>query len=370
VPSQKPRLTKLRALLPDYRQRVLAAPWPGRAGPSRRDTLLAMAEVAWRSNSDEFTASQYQLAPLAGVTQPTVSRALKWLRDEGYVELLKAARHNKDTKGSRYRLVLDHPMLGVVNAASLPEAAAAASNLNLTSVGTDNDSRMTTPLVNAESALVRGVPGVVNAESALVEGVPGKHPVWDQDSLGRKALGIWAALQRVQPATAAGLAKEAGASRNTTKKHLRKLAEHGLAAQDGDRWVRHERDLDELLAELGAGGLRQARTDRYADRSIGYQRELKRRAEREREREAPKPEPPKRPRLTRGGPQADVVAAASTAGRAQDAAAAGKRGQRVTSLPKRLAVCQGPERHEQEFSEATLGHLSCSKCKAPFGWTA
>jgi hypothetical protein len=195
---------------------------------------------------------------------------------------------------------------------------------------------------------------------------------------------VWETLGRVAPTTVADLARAAGRHRNPARKALRKLAEHGLASKDGDRWVWRERDLDELAAELGAGQLRERRRQRYAADREGHQRHLERQAEREREREErrlqreqrdrteaaqPAPERPKRRSLARRGHEPDLVAASQAAQRDQMAAADGKRGQRA-ALARRRAVCQGPEGHEQWFSDATLDHLSCGACGARFRWAA
>jgi hypothetical protein len=351
-----PTLTRL--LLDDYELRVLAAAvWKGKAGLSEKSVLLAHKEAAHAANSyDGYSASQRRLSERSGRSLPTTNKANRRLLAKRFLELVEQGER-ADDEPFRYRLKLDHPHLPAADANLNSKLRDALSVLRLgeTNLNAGGDANLNT------------------TELKLEPPPPCRHVtvqfrvVWDEDGLGRMAHEVWDALARIAPATVADLVKETRRAPATVRKMLRELERHKLAAHGGNQWTWLERDLDELAAELGAGPLRERRRQRYAaDREARQERK----AEREREREQAEAEPKrlKRPSLARDR-GADLVAASQADEQRQIAAAAGRRGQR-SPLPRRRAVCQGPERHEQWFSEATLGHLSCSACGARFGWAA
>jgi hypothetical protein len=369
-----PTLTRL--LLDDYELRVLAAAvWKGKAGPSRRNVLLAHKQAAHEANRhDGYGASQRWLSERSDRSLPTTNKANRWLLAERFVELV-AQDERADDEAFRYRLVLDHPLL-----------PAAEPNLNsqlrdaLSALGLESE-----PSLNSHAE--------ADSSSPLSRLTVKGWLVWGSDGLGHVAGEVWGALARIAPTTVADLAVETGRHPTTVRKALRRLERHGLAAHGGHQWTHLERDPDELVAELGAGPLREQRYkwrhQRYAADREGFAAHREDRAEREQERQerqlqrqqdrpaAPQPAPKRprrRPPMTdqpkRSTPETDLVAAAETATAKQMAAAAGRRVQRMAPLPERLAVCQGPEQHEQWFTDATLGHLSCAACKAPFRWAA
>lgn len=75
--------------------------WSGQAGVHRRCVLDALCLVAWETGRDEFDIDQRRLALTAGVTQPTASRALAWLRESGWVTRVGAPG---GLRSDRYRL--------------------------------------------------------------------------------------------------------------------------------------------------------------------------------------------------------------------------------------------------------------------------
>jgi DNA-binding MarR family transcriptional regulator len=247
----------------DYRQRVLAAAfWRGQAGLSERAVLLAMQEVAWQANSLIFSSSQRQLAERASKRPQTVRGAIGRLVARGLVERPEGEERAAD-KALTYRLVLDHPLLPSVHS-NRPTSGSGAGQGPSGAVHSNRPSN----LVPRPLPLFRHGTGPI-----------GVHSIWDDDGLGRTALVVFEALGRVQDATVAALTSATGLHRNIVRKHLHRLAEHELAAHHGYVWVRLERDLDKLAAELGAGKLRQRRREQHQREREGHQRHLARQAE-------------------------------------------------------------------------------------------
>ncbi|CAG7636079.1 hypothetical protein SIM91_04845 [Rhodococcus opacus] len=75
--------------------------WTGHAGVHRRCVLDALCLVAWETGRTEFDIDQRRLALTAGVTQPTASRSLSWLRDNGWITRIDASR---GARSDRYRM--------------------------------------------------------------------------------------------------------------------------------------------------------------------------------------------------------------------------------------------------------------------------
>jgi hypothetical protein len=106
---------------------------------------------------------------------------------------------------------------------------------------------------------------------AAAAGGEAVHDVFVWRGLGGVAGLLYARLERAAPVTVRLLAARTGWRRETMRRHLRRLARHGLAAiAAGGGWIRGEADLDEVAAELGTAGTLTGRAEEYVRQRAAY----------------------------------------------------------------------------------------------------
>jgi len=92
--------------LPRFREAIRQTEWSGIAGKSDQAVALALFKIAERVGSLEIGASVREIGELAGVSRYTAQRALKNLRQIGYIRLIFLC--TLFSNSNIYRLLLPH----------------------------------------------------------------------------------------------------------------------------------------------------------------------------------------------------------------------------------------------------------------------
>ncbi|GBF17369.1 hypothetical protein Br6_04775 [Rhodococcus sp. Br-6] len=211
---------------------AVVAPWTGHAGVHRRSVLDALCLLACETGALEVDIDQRRLALTAGVTQPTASRALKFLRDTEWVS--RTAR-GTGTEADRYKLAMP---TGLV----VDESQGEPTPEELTSL----PGQLHTRLLHA------------------------RHDLWTRDGLG-SLCGFLHRLILAGTQTVSALVQASGLTVSTVREHRDLLIAHGLLNRSG-RVVR--RLAGALLAaakELGVVGVVEARRRLYTAQSIVWE---------------------------------------------------------------------------------------------------
>ncbi len=210
--------------------------WSGHAGVHRRCVLDALCLVAWETGRTEFDIDQRRLALTAGVTQPTASRALAWLREKGWVSRIEASR---GARSDRYRM-------------ELPPIGSGSESQGVPAPDPTLGTHLHQTLLHA------------------------RHDLWSAPGLG----GPCGATHRALLAGHRGIASlvhATGHSPESISEHLEQLRELGLVTRCGRAVQKVASAMAAAAARLGVTGVVEARRRLYTAESLmweWWQREL------------------------------------------------------------------------------------------------
>lgn len=208
-------------------------PWPGRTGNTDRAVYLALCQRMRMDGGSSFRASVREVAELAGVNKETACAAIGRLVKAGLVRLEKA-----DAKAVSHHYSLSTDVLDDYIVAN------------------DGATHQTRTVGEAYTPV--GI-SVRNSET---------HDAWHRDALGKSALAVWTALQAGQGLTEAEIGDQKGKAKQTVRRALMKLEQHGLARVDDGEWraVEASPDILDLIAlEAGTLGRADQRSQRHRE---------------------------------------------------------------------------------------------------------
>jgi DNA-binding transcriptional ArsR family regulator len=191
--------------------------WAGRTGSRDRAVALALVEFCIEHNCFTRTLSSYELAKwTAGISQPSVSRALTALADHGLIRTVERTdRRTSERSTRRYRLNLQW---GV-------------SNIESRSTG----------------------------KASLIQELTPPSDLWSRGGLGLGAQRVFETLSD-EPVAARSIADQTGMKPRGVKRYLGILAEHCLAgSKPGARgeptlYFRVDTPLDAVADSMGIYG--------------------------------------------------------------------------------------------------------------------
>lgn len=197
------------AEIAELRAAVEGTAWPGHAGASEYAILMALVAVMSVARQNPFSASQRQLAELAGVTKKTAQRAIRRLQGLGWLRIIGV------DKSCVYLLQTPGAVL---------------TPLSSLSTHVDN--------------------GVATAPS---------HDVWRHRGLGKHSEHLYRRLTELgHGAPVSQLADLLHRRERGVRETLSKLENVGLVERSGTRppvWRAIERDLGEVAGEVGTYGV-------------------------------------------------------------------------------------------------------------------
>lgn len=189
--------------------------WPGANGFLKRDTLLALLALCWQFGTWEVYASQRSVAEYVATTQASISRTMRVLEHEGYIDRLSVNRTPADA--IRWQI---HPLDPVSSEAMTCDADPRALSWHV-------------------------------------------NELWSRDGLGRCAGTIYQLLSK-SPLSVRRLAQSTGKAWSTVDAALQHLEKSRLATKVEDGWVRAPRTLEEVAAEFSTKTRAHRRRERHA----------------------------------------------------------------------------------------------------------
>lgn len=250
----------------------------GTAGATDRKVYGALCRIAatveWRDGTcDTFTASVRELAEKVGVRKNTVSASLARLVEAGLVALVTPSA---DRRASEWRLtdlsVLQNRYKRPLNTPKVFKEQGSMYRLR-------NDPPPRNGLRDVDALPPGGSPGVSLATNPPGGHVPlsqhlaldeDHHVIWERGALGPSAHRIWYVLNLQEGARNADICQATRLHASTVSRALRRLADVGLASQQGDQWFPEYRSLDEVAAEIGVSGKAEARRAAHEREREGY----------------------------------------------------------------------------------------------------
>jgi predicted transcriptional regulator len=218
------------------REAVAAVDWPTRTGNTDRSVMLALCELGTASGTTALTFGSRNIASVAQLEDRTVRRALGRLVVAGWLERVKASQAG-DADTYRFGPMVD---------------------------------KMTALSPSPHSGDRCGTYDQVDSDAGRLL----LHPAFRNGSgLGKNAGRTWLSLRGLgSPVTATELAKTRRAGRRTVDRHLKSLAENGLAIKVGTDWtaVGDDLTLDELAVRLGAIERSELQSERYKRNREGF----------------------------------------------------------------------------------------------------
>ncbi|WP_280763795.1 helix-turn-helix domain-containing protein [Prescottella agglutinans] len=208
-------------------------PWAGHAGVHRRCVLDALCLLAFETRVVEFDIDQRRLALTAGVTQPTASRSLKWLREAGWITRISS---NGGTKSDSYRL-------------QVPQ-----SSEPYESQGEPTPEQHGAPLHTA-------------LHHRLLHA---RHDLWTRDGLGSSCGSLHRAILAGHRSTSS-LVQATGLSYSTVREHRDLLLSHGLITRAGEAVRRLAGAMLAAATEMGVAGVGEARRRLYTAQSLVWE---------------------------------------------------------------------------------------------------
>lgn len=240
---------ELRPRLAGLLDRVAAHRWTGRSGASQRAVALAVVSKGYELNVWTVDASTRDVALAAGVSKATAARALRSIAETGLWTV------SDNGAGMASTITLD---LRWNNTKGDEEAG---------------DSVPETPLRDRIT-----------------------HPVFLRAALGPTAERLWFALSEAEGGmTVTEAVEKVGASRSTTQRTLKRLADNGMAVAEGHHPVRYTfvsvdvEHLDRIADEFGVLDWEDRTADRIKREREGYAKlqEQRRKFTEEQDSEAP-----------------------------------------------------------------------------------
>mgnify|MGYP000847068624 CR=1 FL=1 len=210
--------------------------WSGNAGVHRRCVLDALCLIAWETGRTEFDIDQRRLALTAGVTQPTASRALSWLRENGWITRVDTCR---GTRSDRYRL-------------DLPPVEVRTESQGVPAPDPLLGTRLHQTLLHA------------------------RHDLWTSPGLGGACGATHRAVLSGHHSTSS-LSQATGLPAATVTRHLRLLQDLGLVTRCGRAVKKVVSAMAAAAVKLGVAGVIEARQRLYTAESLmweWWQREL------------------------------------------------------------------------------------------------
>jgi transposase len=197
--------------------------WKGMGGTTDRAVMKAHLTIANQAGKIEYHADVRTIADLAGVTAPTVARAQKRLRDRGWLRLTRGSKHGrahvwrlKLPRGLGCNTPTSDSVSPVSNHAALPAAVLPPSG------GVRETAAGSSTAGERESV----------ASSSNDQGQGSDAFRWR----GRGNVGLGKATERVWRALPGPrtdqISTDLGIGKPMVRRHLRRLRDHGLAAQD------------------------------------------------------------------------------------------------------------------------------------------
>lgn len=169
-------------------------PWPGRTGELDRRVFIALLTVAWVHNTTAPYASIREIMRLAGASLAGVQNAIKRLISDGWI-----TPEGKHQGTNVYRI--------------------------------DGSQWATADPGKWERSVIAVKPG----PERRIDDLPGGGELWTAGKLGRTAGTVYAILSDT-PQRVTAIARRIGKHHATVSRALARLADHGLAAGDGDGW--------------------------------------------------------------------------------------------------------------------------------------
>ncbi len=222
------------AVCGELRDAVAVRTWAGVAGRNRREVLLTAIGFAEHGNGLVVMLPVRHTAISSGMSMATVSRHLKWLLAEGWLEPVR--EQGTAANATKYRLSQRPPLLREV----LREVLHDETDCGFLFADPESVSSCNTRRATRLCATELGV------------------------RLGKAATDVYLALAATG-ASAAELARRAGVHRATATRALAKLEEAGLAALAGGGWVLGPKDWDEADPASSTVAQRRAQYQRDQD---------------------------------------------------------------------------------------------------------
>lgn len=236
-----------RAIITKFIQAAASWLWTKRTRITDTLVLGAVHAKALKCGRLIVSMSEREIVEYTGISRTTVNRSLKrliqmgWLRMESDARLVEQREDPTD---------LDSGLISQYHARSYRLIAPEDAQVN--EVGKVDQG----PHAGSRP---KGA-GPISPPS------PRSHDVWSGKAkvdistgelraggLGRYAAAVYDALTGT-PSNICALSRMTGMDRKTIRKHLKALADVGLAEYTTEGWIRVERDLDELAVELGVVG--------------------------------------------------------------------------------------------------------------------
>ncbi|WP_458682690.1 TOTE conflict system archaeo-eukaryotic primase domain-containing protein [Prescottella equi] len=202
--------------------------WSGQAGVHRRCVLDALCLLACETGAVELDIDQRRLALSAGVTQPTASRTLKWLRDNSWVSRTATGRA---TEADRY--LLTNPQGRIV----------------------DESQGVPTPELHT------------TLHHRLLHA---RHDLWTRDGLGSLSGALHRAILSGHHSLSS-LAQATGLTVTTIRDHRDRLINHGLLTRSGKAVRRLAGAMLTAATEMGVTGVVEARRRLYTAQSLVWE---------------------------------------------------------------------------------------------------
>jgi len=248
--------------LADVGRAIRAARFGGR-GSAEIKVMTAAWRIAVEANTSEPTLPQRRLTGEAGIgSWRTTKRALDRLMDAGWIDKVE---DTDGLRGNRYRLCVPE---------GFEQDVRKPGPIAFTFWGRPTPERLTAPLGRPRdgSCHGEGLTGDPMEDSWLF-----KHDAFAYKALGSSAARLYihlAAGKRTRPE----LVELTGLSRDTVRRNLQRLADSGLAVDEGPHWrgvpVWPAR-LDAIAREHGTSGRHEAQARRHeAERRLNVMRRL------------------------------------------------------------------------------------------------
>jgi DNA-binding MarR family transcriptional regulator len=208
-------------------------PWPGRAGILNRRVYLALLSICWQFADCTVHASQRDLAELAATRQSSVSRVLRRLEGEGWIDKIEDATEDR---GIRW-CVREFP----------------------------RDCKCIISQPAADTAIA------VTYDAGRIDTW---HPeVFNPTLLGRTAGQVYACLHEYGSSTVRELIERTGRCKQAVKRALTRLEGHGLVIQDQNtppRYILSQKPISQVAQELEAPKRARSRKERHTIQREAY----------------------------------------------------------------------------------------------------
>ncbi|MFD6516914.1 hypothetical protein [Rhodococcus sp. NPDC060176] len=202
--------------------------WGTEAGVHRRSVLDALCLIACETGAAEFDIDQRRLALSAGVTQPTASRSLKWLREAGWINRIATPG---GLQSDRYQLLQPQSL---------------------------------------QSLESQGVPTPQLPQQLLATLRHARHDLWTRNGLGSSCGSTHRAILAGHTSLSS-LTQATGLSAPTVREHQALLHAHGLITRSGHAVRQLGGALHAAATELGVAGVVDARRRLYTAESLVWE---------------------------------------------------------------------------------------------------